>query len=261
MHKSKFHRAFTPSARRLLDGVAGPVPRRSTEPARPRREPYSLVDLRTGPIPPKSPAVRAPCAARTAPRNFRCCGVPKAAGSFVILSSTRRQASTSGSEASSISGLSSFSSLVCAALVSGVTVALVASRGAASSAAAALWAVAVSALVPFLQHRSMAHRRPAMPDFSAVGRFRAPISSFCSRDQLAREGPCAGSSLAYSLVRKKGDVASAKTYKTSQLRPSALRALAKRPAACWRSLSSHSSSDSALGELYRPPRLSRGACT
>ena len=36
---------------------------------------------------------------------------------------------------------------------------------------------------------------------------------------------------------------------------------ASKPAACWRSLSSHSSSDSALGELYRPRRLSRGACT
>ena len=34
-----------------------------------------------------------------------------------------------------------------------------------------------------------------------------------------------------------------------------------KPVACWRSQSSHSSSDSALGELYRPRRLSRGACT
>jgi hypothetical protein len=38
--KSKFYGAFasssTPSTRRLLDGVAMPVPRRSTEPARPR---------------------------------------------------------------------------------------------------------------------------------------------------------------------------------------------------------------------------------
>ena len=39
--KSKFYGAIasssTPSTRRLLDGVAMPIPRRSTEPARPRR--------------------------------------------------------------------------------------------------------------------------------------------------------------------------------------------------------------------------------
>ena len=98
-------------------------------------------------MPPKSPAVRAPWAARTARRNFRCCGVPKAAGSFAIFSRTRRHASASGSEASSTKGLSSFASLVSGvivrcAVVSGVTVASLA------SASRLCAAVAVSALVP-----------------------------------------------------------------------------------------------------------------
>ena len=43
--------------------------------------------------------------------------------------------------------------------------------------------------------------------------------------------------------------------------PIGFASAASKPAACWRSLSSHSSSDSALGDLYRPRRLSRGACT
>ena len=53
--KSKFYGAFvliiasssTPSTRRLLDGVAMPVPHRSTEPAR-SRNPGALVDFHTG---------------------------------------------------------------------------------------------------------------------------------------------------------------------------------------------------------------------
>merc|ERR1719409_1004341 len=45
----------TPSTRRLLDGVAMPVPRRSTEPGRPRA-PDTLVDFHTGPDGQKAPA-------------------------------------------------------------------------------------------------------------------------------------------------------------------------------------------------------------
>ena len=46
----KILRRVTPSTRRLLDGVAMPVPHRSTEPGRPRhrRAPDALVDLHTG---------------------------------------------------------------------------------------------------------------------------------------------------------------------------------------------------------------------
>ena len=49
--RSANHRwSSTPSTRRLLDGVAMPVPRRSTEPGRPRhrRAPDTLVDFHTG---------------------------------------------------------------------------------------------------------------------------------------------------------------------------------------------------------------------
>ena len=61
-----FFSTSTPSTRRLLDGVAIPVPRRSTEPGRPRhrREVHpTLVDFHTGRDAAAGSAARAPRAA------------------------------------------------------------------------------------------------------------------------------------------------------------------------------------------------------
>ena len=47
VHPLLFASTSTPSTRCLLDGVAMPVPHRSTEPARPHRAPDTLVDFHT----------------------------------------------------------------------------------------------------------------------------------------------------------------------------------------------------------------------